>query len=101
MEKFIDEMQFPGMSSANCGQDCGIPRGIVKHSFGNQIYIQCKLPLVAQHSFNRISKNIEERENQNIFKEFFLLQKVYKSKFLVLFYDKSLKNVDLSKLNYL
>ena len=93
VQKLIGKMQFPGLFSANCGQDCGIPRGIVKHSFGNQIYIQCKLPLVAQNSFNRISKNIEMWENQNIFKEFFLLQKVYKSKFLVLFYDKSLKNV--------
>ena len=75
VQNLIDKMQIPSIFSANCGQDCGIPRGIVKHSFGNQIYIQCKLPLVAQHSFNRISKNIEERENQNIFKEFFCCRK--------------------------
>ena len=43
VQKSIDKMQFCGILSANCGQDCGIPRGIVKHSFGNQTYIQCKI----------------------------------------------------------
>ena len=73
MQKLIDKMQFPGILSANCGQDCGIPRGIVKHSFGNQIYIQCKIPLNAQQPFYRISKKTKEGENQNISKELFLV----------------------------
>ena len=51
MQKLIDKMQFPGILSANCGQDCGIPRGIVKHSFGNQIYIQCKLTSSGRATF--------------------------------------------------
>ena len=73
MQKLIGKMQFPGMFSANCGQDCGIPRGIVKHSFGNQIYIQCKLTLNAHQPLYRISKNMKERESQNISKELFLV----------------------------
>ena len=92
VQKLIGKMQFSGMFSANCGQDCGIPRGIVKHSFGNQIYIQCKLPLVAQHSFNRISKNIEERENQNIFKEFFCCRKCTSQSFWFYFITKCWSN---------
>ena len=51
MQKLIGKMQFSGMSSVNCGQDCGIPRGIVKHSFGNQIYIQCKLTSCGRATF--------------------------------------------------
>ena len=39
VQNLIGKMQFPGMFSENCGQDCGIPRGIVKHSFGNQTHI--------------------------------------------------------------
>ena len=51
MQKLIDKMQFPGILSANCGQDCGIPRGIVKHSFGNQTYIQYKLTSSGRATF--------------------------------------------------
>ena len=39
VQKLIDKMQIPSIFSTNCGQDCGIPRGIVKHSFGNQTHI--------------------------------------------------------------
>ena len=66
VQKLIDKMQIPSIFSANCGQDCGIPRGIVKHSFGNQTY---------------------RTKNQNIFKDtffFFNKGKVYKSEFMVL-----------------
>ena len=54
MQKLIDKMQFPGMFPAKCGQDCGIPRGIVKHSFGNQTHmfiIQCKLTSSGRATF--------------------------------------------------
>ena len=73
MQKLIDKMQIPSIFSTNCGQDCGIPRGIVKHSFGNQIYIQCKIPLNAQHPFYSICEKTKEGENQNISKELFLV----------------------------
>ena len=39
VQKLIGKMQFPGMFSANFGQDCVISRGIVRHSFGNQTHI--------------------------------------------------------------
>ena len=75
MQKLIDKMKIPGMSSANCGQDCGIPRGIVKHSFGNQIYIQCKLWSHNNHSTESV-RTLKNEKTKTYLKSFFVAESV-------------------------
>ena len=76
MQKLIGKMQFPGVFSANCGQDCGIPRGIVKHSFGNQIYIQCKLlPPHNIHSKESV-RTLKNEKTKTYLKSFFVAESV-------------------------
>ena len=75
MQNLIDKMQIPSIFSANCGQDCGIPRGIVKHSFGNQIYIQCKLWSHNIHSTESV-RTLKNEKTKTYLKSFFVAESV-------------------------